>query len=71
MNNKNSENTDGDSRQVDAIIMLQDMDLVVYGNTVTTTYFDGENYYNNSGQLLRDPEEYNQWSEGYTSFGDE
>jgi hypothetical protein len=28
-------------------------------------------WYNNSGQRLRDPEEYNPHSEGYTPFGDE
>lgn len=36
-----------------------------------TALFDGEHYYNSSGQLLRDPSEYNQYSEGYTPFGDE
>lgn len=28
-------------------------------------------FYNRSGQKLRDPEEYDQDSEGYTPFGDE
>ena len=28
-------------------------------------------FYNHSGQKLRDPEEYNPYSEGYTPFGDE
>lgn len=28
-------------------------------------------FYNRSGQELRDPEEYNPYSEGYTPFGDE
>ena len=50
---------------------ITQMDLVAYGNTGTYAYYDGKNYYNNFGQLLRDPDEYNQWSEGYTPFGDE
>lgn len=28
-------------------------------------------FYNQSGDMLRDPEEYNSFSEGYTPFGDE
>lgn len=42
-----------------------------YGNTGTTSYFDGEDHYNNFGQQLRDPSEYDPNSEGYTPFGDE
>jgi len=36
-------------------------------------YYDGETgtYYNKAGQQLRDPDEYNPDSEGYTPFGDE
>ena len=41
-------------------------------------YWDGYGYtkddgvwYNRSGQQLRNPSEYNQFSEGYTPFGDE
>ena len=30
-----------------------------------------ETWYNNYGQELRNPEEYNPYSEGYTPFGDE
>ena len=37
----------------------------------TYEYFDGEFYYNAVGQPLRDPQEYNPHSEGYTPFGDE
>jgi len=33
--------------------------------------FDGTYFYNAAGQRLRNPEEYNQRSEGYTPFGDE
>ena len=36
-------------------------------------FFDSETntYYNHAGQQLRHPSEYNQYSEGYTPFGDE
>jgi len=34
-------------------------------------YFDGQNFYNRSGQQLRNPEEYALGTEGYTPFGDE
>ncbi|MFW6232410.1 MAG: hypothetical protein ACOC4D_00055 [Bacteroidota bacterium] len=34
-------------------------------------YFDGENFYNGSGQKLRPLSDYDSWSEGYTPFGDE
>ena len=39
----------------------------------TIAFYDYENdvYYNHCGQKLRDPEEYNRHSEGYTPFGDE
>lgn len=32
---------------------------------------DDGNWYNRCGQLLRNPNEYNSNSEGYTPFGDE
>jgi len=47
------------------------MELVEYGDTGTTALYDGTHYYNEQGQLLRNPDEYNQYSEGYTPFGDE
>jgi len=34
-------------------------------------YAKWDEWYNNSGQQLRHAEEYNQFSEGYTPFGDE
>jgi len=34
-------------------------------------WFDGEYYYNSSGQQLRNPQEYDDSEEGYTPFGDE
>ena len=33
--------------------------------------FDGTDFYNASGQRLRNPREYDERSEGYTPFGDE
>ncbi len=34
-------------------------------------YWDGSNFYNLSGQQLRNPNEYCDTQEGYTPFGDE
>lgn len=44
-----------------------------YGNTGTKAFYCEINdcYYNDFGQMLRDPECYDQYSEGYTPFGDE
>jgi hypothetical protein len=33
--------------------------------------YDGEHFYNANGDQLRDPSEYDPYSEGYTPFGDE
>ena len=57
-------------------IMLQirdgEFEEVEYGCTGTTAFTDGAGrYFNRSGQLLRDPDEFNPHSEGYTPFGDE
>ena len=49
---------------------LNQMDYVHYA-CGSYAYFDGYNYYNDSGQQLRNPGEYNPYSEGYTPFGDE
>ena len=50
---------------------VKEMELVKYGNTGTTAYCDSKHYYNEYGQELRNSDEYNQHSEGYTPFGDE
>ncbi len=50
---------------------LHELEYVPYGNTGTYAYFDGEYYYNQFGQSLRNPVEYNEHAEGYTPFGDE
>lgn len=44
-----------------------------YSPSDSMEYYDFETntYYNNNGNRLRDPEEYNPRSEGYTPFGDE
>lgn len=44
-----------------------------YGPSDSYELMDQETgqFYNRSGQELRDPEEYNECSEGYTPFGDE
>jgi hypothetical protein len=48
-----------------------DMNKAYYEPSGSYEYFDGMNYYNSNGDQLRDPEEYNHYSEGYTPFGDE
>jgi len=47
------------------------MDLAYYSPSDSMEYYDGENYYNASGDQLRDPEEFDPHSEGYTPWGDE
>lgn len=44
-----------------------------YGPSESYEYYDSidDVWYNKSGSRLRDPEEYNTMSEGYTPFGDE
>lgn len=42
-----------------------------YSPSDSMEYFDGENFYNLSGDMLRDVEEFSPYSEGYTPFGDE
>lgn len=50
-----------------------DFELAYYKPSDSMEYYDSENdaWYNHSGQRLRDPDEYNPLSEGYTPFGDE
>jgi hypothetical protein len=55
----------------DELIETGDIQLAYYAPSESEEYFDGENFYNASGQLLRDPSEYDTNSEGYTPFGDE
>jgi hypothetical protein len=45
--------------------------MKTYTPSESKEFFDGENYYNSFGQLLRDPSEYDSSIEGYTPFGDE
>lgn len=42
-----------------------------YEPTGTYEFTDGRNWYNKSGQELKDPEEYDYLAEGWTPFGDE
>ena len=48
-----------------------EIEQAYYGPSDSYEFFDGENFYNASGQQLRDPSEYDCSSEGYTPFGDE
>lgn len=54
-------------------MFLLTLPCVEYGYTGTTALYDADNdvYYNEFGQQLRDPSEYDTHSEGYTPFGDE
>lgn len=42
-----------------------------YAPTGTKELFENGTFFNAFGQQLRDPEEYNPYTEGYTPFGDE
>jgi hypothetical protein len=48
-----------------------DVWLDYYAPSDSEEYTDGQFWYNRSGQAMRDPEEYNPHSDGYTPFGDE
>jgi len=53
---------------------LYEMGLIekeFYPPSDTYEYFHDGYFYNLSGQQLRDPEDFNPRSEGYTPFGDE
>ena len=53
------------------IEFLNDLEKEYYKPFDTYEYWDGNHFYSSAGDQLRDPEEYNQNSEGYTPFGDE
>lgn len=50
-----------------------ELPLEYYAPSQSMEYYDEstDTYYNRNGNRLRDPEEYNPYSEGYTPFGDE
>ena len=52
---------------------VYELEYTEYGSTGTYAFWDRESdtYYNDFGQRLRDPNEYDRYSEGYTPFGDE
>jgi hypothetical protein len=54
-------------------VNIQELPTRYYAPSNTYEYYDPETetFYNVSGDMLRDPEEYNQNAEGYTPFGDE
>lgn len=51
---------------------IRQLDYVHYAHG-SYAYYDEQTdtYYNDFGQELRNPDEYDQYSEGYTPFGDE
>jgi hypothetical protein len=52
-------------------IMKTELEMAYYEPSGTYEYFDGEFFYNRAGDTLRDPAEFDVYSEGYTPFGDE
>jgi len=42
-----------------------------YSPSDSLEYYEDGVFYNSAGDPLRDPEEYDSYSEGYTPFGDE
>ena len=52
---------------------LNRMSMDYYAPSNSTEYYDYKtgNFYNHSGQELRDVGDYDAFSEGYTPFGDE
>lgn len=52
---------------------ISNLPVIPYGNTGTMAHYDADTdtYYNYTGDELRNPEEYDPYSEGYTPFGDE
>ena len=58
---------------MEELLSIDKFNLVTatYFPSNSVEYFDGENWYNSSGEALRNPEEYDTNSEGYTPFGDE
>ena len=55
------------------IAYLESLDYAYYcpSNSYELYDYKSDTWYNRSGQVLRNPDEYNPNSEGYTPFGDE
>ena len=53
------------------LVFLDDLEREYYPPSSSYEYWDGTYFYNSSGDQLRDPIEYDVYSEGYTPFGDE
>jgi hypothetical protein len=64
-------NEDNDFQELQRKIHSGEVWLDYYAPSDSEEYTDGQTFYNKSGQQLRDPEEYNPYSDGYTPFGDE
>ena len=56
---------------MEELLELGEVTRQYYFPSSSKEFFDGCNFYNLQGEILRDPEEYNVYSEGYTPFGDE
>lgn len=56
---------------LDELYAMGEVGREYYSPSDSYEYFDGETFYNVSGQQLTDPSNYDTSSEGYTPFGDE
>jgi hypothetical protein len=56
---------------IEELLEVGVVDMEYYPPSESMEYFDGQYYYNKSGQQLRDLSQYDTMSEGYTPFGDE
>ena len=55
--------------EVSTEYLNEQCERVDYAGTIA--YHDGQNYYNDFGEILRNPSQYDTSSDGYTPFGDE
>lgn len=55
--------TDKERQEVIDKIKSGEFDKIPYGNTGTIAFYDIENdlYYNHGGQMLKNPEDYDEW----------
>jgi hypothetical protein len=57
----------------ETLAYLRELDKEYYPPSGSYELYDykSDTWYNRSGQVLRSPDEYDPYSEGYTPFGDE
>lgn len=59
--------------EIDGTTIFNNLENMYYEPSQSDELYDpiNDQYYNKSGQILRNPDEYNDNFEGYTPFGDE